>query len=225
MALGRRIPNHSRDGGPLPTCLPPPAHPYLPQQLNRLLDEAGSIRFVAQLCRPYYAARIGRPRHPAGQSLHPHALSVGILRRASDLASAATRLALRRQPLLAGLLGYLLHEATPEHSSLTKLRQRSRGRHEEVFALGCCTWRRRRGPVARQTSGSIRLASKPMPAMKTFSGGSGDDWTGLLRQVATAGGWRPQRRRAAPLRQWRQGQEGFHAEWVSPTDPTALLAR
>src|SRR5262245_4166643 len=41
------------------------AHPFY-QRLNRLLQEADFDSFVEDLCRPYYAAGLGRPGIPPG---------------------------------------------------------------------------------------------------------------------------------------------------------------
>ena len=46
----------------LPTS---PGHPFY-QKLNRLLGEAKFDEYVEGLCRPYYAANLGRPGIPPG---------------------------------------------------------------------------------------------------------------------------------------------------------------
>ncbi len=65
MALGKR--NHEEQLAWVATTDMPtsPGHPFY-QKLNRLLGEAKFDEYVEGLCRPYYAAKLGRPGIPPG---------------------------------------------------------------------------------------------------------------------------------------------------------------
>ena len=65
MALGKRQ-QEQQDVLVATTSLPQsPGHPFY-QKLNRLLAEAKFDDYVEGLCRPYYAAKLGRPGVPPG---------------------------------------------------------------------------------------------------------------------------------------------------------------
>src|SRR5262245_37491048 len=131
MALGRRIPK------PLPPVvatadLPPsPAHPFY-QRLNRLLEDARFDLYVEDLCKGYYADGIGRPGIPPG--VYFRMLFVGYFEGLDSQRAIAWRCSDSRS--LQAFLGLLPTEASPDHSSLTKVRRRlPEVVHEQVFAF------------------------------------------------------------------------------------------
>ena len=95
-----------------------PGHVFY-ERLNRLLDEAGFDRFVEELVKPYYASH-GRPGVPPG--VYFRMLFVGYFEGIDSQRGIAWRcedsLSLRR------FLGLTLTESVPDHSSLTKIRDR-----------------------------------------------------------------------------------------------------
>jgi len=65
MALGRRV-EQQRPLFVAADELPKSdGHPFY-RRLNELLAEAGFDRWIEELCRPYYAATMGRPSIPPG---------------------------------------------------------------------------------------------------------------------------------------------------------------
>jgi transposase len=130
MSLGHRIPKT------LPAVIaaadlpPAPAHPFY-QRLNDILAQARFDAFVENLCQPYYADHIGRPSIPPGNYFRM--LFVGYFEGLDSQRSIAWRCSDSRS--LQAFLGYLATELTPDHSSLTKVRQRLPELvHEQVFA-------------------------------------------------------------------------------------------
>ena len=96
-----------------------PSHPFY-THLNRLLGEHGFDAFVEALCAPYYAKSLGRPSIAPG--VYFRLLMIGYFEGLGSERAIAWRvadsLALRR------FLGYALTQSTPDHSSLSRIRQR-----------------------------------------------------------------------------------------------------
>ncbi len=95
-----------------------PGHPFY-EKLNGVLSEHGFDQFVEELCEAYYA-KSGRPGIPPG--VYFRMLMIGFFEGlGSERGIAwhvADSLSLRR------FLDYELSEQTPDHSSLTRIRQR-----------------------------------------------------------------------------------------------------
>src|SRR5204862_3934962 len=107
-----------------------PGHPFY-RKLNALLAEAAFDRFVEELCRPYYVEHVGRVSIPPGTYFRM--LLVGYFEGLDSQRGIAWRCADSRS--LQEFLGYLPTQETPEHSSLTVIRQRlPQVVHEQVFA-------------------------------------------------------------------------------------------
>src|SRR5438067_13168040 len=131
MAMGRRKPKQQPLWLTTSQLLPPPAHPFY-QKLNQLLEEAQFDGYVEDLCRPYYADDIGRPSIPPG--VYFRMLFIGYFEGIGSQRGIAWKCSDSRS--LQPFLGYLPHEATPDHSSLTNTRRRlPEVVHEQVFAL------------------------------------------------------------------------------------------
>ena len=131
MALGKRI-SKQADLWLVSSELPPaPGHPFY-RKLNELLAEAGFDAEVEDRCRPYYADGIGRPGIPPG--VYFRMLFIGYFEGIDSQRGIAWRCADSRS--LQAFLGLSPTEATPDHSSLTKIRQRlPQAVHEQVFGV------------------------------------------------------------------------------------------
>jgi len=132
MSMGRRPSEHQASLWVPTTELPQsPGHVFY-EKLNRLLAEAGFDRHVEDLCREHYADGVGRESVPPG--VYFRMLLVGYFEGLDSQRAIAWRcsdsLALR------DFLGVPLREATPDHSSLTRIRQRlPLDAHEQVFTF------------------------------------------------------------------------------------------
>src|SRR5713101_3538899 len=131
MALGKRI-SKQADLWLVSSALPPaPGHPFY-RKLNELLAEAEFDAYVEDRCRSYYADGIGRPGIPPG--VYFRMLFIGYFEGIDSQRGIAWRCADSRS--LQAFLGLLPTEATPDHSSLTKIRQRlPQAVHEQVFGF------------------------------------------------------------------------------------------
>ena len=129
MALGRRQ-AEQQELWIATTDLPKsPGHPFY-RALNRLLAGADFDRFVEGLCEPYYAQDVGRPGIPPG--VYFRMRMVGYFEGIGSQRGIAWRVSDSRS--LQEFLGLAPTRPTPDHSSLTVIRQRLPYEvHEQVF--------------------------------------------------------------------------------------------
>ena len=107
-----------------------PGHVFY-DRLSTILSEQGFDAFVEELCRPFYAERMGRPSIPPG--IYFRMLMVGYFEGIESERGIAWRC--RDSLSLRDFLGIPLTERTPDHSTLCKLRQLlDLETHREVFA-------------------------------------------------------------------------------------------
>ena len=114
---------------PTRTLSEAPGHPFY-TRLNKLLFEHGFDSYVEGLCARYYAETLGRPSIAPG--VYFRMLMIGYFEGLGSERGIAWRvsdsLALRH------FLGYPLSESPPDHSSLSRIRQRLPVEvHEAVF--------------------------------------------------------------------------------------------
>ncbi len=222
MALGKRRPKQpdlfvaTQD---VPTA---PGHAFY-DRLNRLLADAGFDAFVEQLCAPHYADAVGRPSIPPGTYFRM--LFIGYFEGLDSQRGIAWRCADSRS--LQAFLGYLPTEDTPDHSSLTKVRQRlPEAVHEQVFAfvLGIA---QRHGLIQGQTLAVDSTTLEANAAMKTMvRKDTGEDWNAYLTRLAKAAGiTEPTAEDLQRFDQQRQDKKVSNTDWQSPTDPDSRIAK
>ena len=106
-----------------------PGHPFY-ERVNTILAEVGFDRHVESLCAKFYTDRTGRPSISPGTYMRM--LFIGFFEGVDSERGIAWRcsdsLALR------GFLGFDLSKSTPDHSSLSRIRQRL----DVEDALGKC---------------------------------------------------------------------------------------
>ena len=130
MALGRR-PKQTQADFWIPTerLASAPAHPFY-QQLNAILAAGGFDAFCATLCAPFYAEKMGRPSIPPG--VYFRMLMMGYFEKLDSEREIAWRCA--DSLALRAFLGYRVDEGTPDHSSLSRTRNRiDLETHQAVF--------------------------------------------------------------------------------------------
>jgi transposase len=147
MSMGRKPSERQADLWIATTDLPrSPGHVFY-EKLNSLLSEAEFDRNVEELCKEYYAEDSGRESIPPG--VYFRMLFVGYFEELNSQRGIAWRCG--DSLSLRAFLGIRLDEATPDHSSLSKIRQRlPLWVHEQVFAFvlkvaqekSCCGARR-----------------------------------------------------------------------------------
>jgi transposase len=220
--LGRRVPPPMDLLIALKDLPPPPAHPFY-DRLNTLLDQAGFEPFVENLCSPYYADAFGRPGVPPG--VYFRMLLLGYFEGLGSQRGIAWRCADSHS--LQAFLGLPRHKATPEHSSLTKIRQRlPHSVHEQVFRF-VLKLAEDNGLLPGKTVGVDSTLLEANAAMKTIvRRDSGDDWKDYLRKLAAEAGIdNPTDDDLRRFDRQRKDKKVSNEDWTSPTDPDSRIAK
>ena len=180
MALGRRKTERQQELW-VATCdvARAPRHVFY-GRLNQLLGEAGFDAFVESLCEPYYADGQGRPGTPPG--VYFRMLFIGYFEGIDSQRGIAWRcgdsLSLRE------FLGIPLTKPTPDHSSLSRVRDRlPLAVHEQAFAFLLSiaeTKKLLKGNVAAVDSTMLEADA----AMKSIvRKDTGEDWKTYLKRL------------------------------------------
>ena len=116
-------------------------HPFY-ERLNRVLDAAGFDAFVEEQCAKFYADGVGRPSLAPGRYFRM--LLLGYFEGLDSKRAVAWRVA---DPLsLRQFLDIALHEASPDHSTVSRTRRRiDLETHHALF-----TWALQRPADARK---------------------------------------------------------------------------
>ena len=222
MALGRRKRERQAELWVPSADLPRgPGHPFY-EKLNELLAEAGFDEFVEELCRPHYAERLGRPGIPPG--VYFRMLLVGYFEGLDSQRGIAWRcadsLALKR------FLGYQLTDATPEHSSLTKVRQRLPDDvHERVFAFVLSIAETKK-LLKGQTVGVDATLLEANAAMKSIvRKDTGEDYKAYLRRLAQESGIDDPSDDDLKKFDKKRKKKASNKDWESPSDPDARIMK
>jgi transposase len=222
MALGRRKPKQQQLWLATADLPQSPGHPFY-QKLNELLAEAGFDPYVEELCQPYYAEGKGRPSIPPG--VYFRMLLVGYFEGIASQRGIAWRCADSRS--LQSFLGYLPTEVTPDHSSLTVIRQRlPEVVHEQVFAF-VLRLADTKGLLVAKTVAVDATLLEANAAMKTIvRRDNGDDWKAYLKKLAAEAGLdNPSDEELRRFDRQRPNKKVSNKEWASPTDPDSRIAK
>jgi transposase len=222
MSMGRRRAEHQADFWVPTADLPQsPGHAFY-ERLNRLLAEADFDRHVEDLCKPYYADGLGRESIPPG--VYFRMLLVGYFEGLDSQRGIAWRCS--DSLSLRAFLGVPLTEATPDHSSLTKIRQRlPLDVHERVFVFVLRVAQEKkllRGKTVAVDATTLE-ANAAMKAIVRKD--SGEDWKAYLKRLlAEQGAEGPTDEEARRFDKGRK-KKVSNQEWQSPADPDSRIAK
>jgi transposase len=196
-------------------------------RLNQLLGEAGFDAFVEKLCEPHYVGGKGRPGIPPG--IYFRMLFIGYFEAIDSQRGIAWRcedsLSLRE------FLGFAVTEQTPDHSSLTRVRNRLPLEvHEQAFAFLLSI-----AETKKLLSGKVAAVDSTMleadAAMKSIvRKDTGEDWKAYLRRLMHEEGLieKDEEPTDDELRRYdrqRKDKKVSNEEWTSPTDPDARITK
>jgi len=230
MAMGKRGAEEQRDLFVMADKLPQsPGHVFY-DKLNGLLREGGFDRHVESLCEPYYAKGKGRPSVPPG--VYFRMLVVGYFEGINSQRGIAWRcsdsLSLRK------FLGIALGDDSPDHSSLSYIRNRLPLEvHRDVFIwiLGLAQEKKL---LKGKTVAVDSTALEANAAMKSIERkDTGEDWNEYLTRLMKEEGLLDGRGDDDPptadeLRKFDKARENKRVsndEWQSPTDPDSRIAK
>jgi transposase len=203
-------------------------HPFY-QRLNQLLAEAKFDRWIERRCQSYYAQeeKRGQPSISPGQYFRM--LLVGYFENLDSQRGIAWRCA--DSLSLRDFLGVPLHEATPDHSTLTNTRKRlPQEVFEEVFQF-VLTIAAEKKLIHGKTVGVDSTTLEANAAMKSIvRRDSGEDWkqyvTRLMREEGVLEkGHPPTDEEIRRYDQKRKHKKVSNEEWVSATDPESRITQ
>jgi transposase len=223
MALGKRK-DEQQEMWVATTDLPKsPGHVFY-RKLNQVLAEAEFDRMAEKLCQPYYHDHIGRPGIPPG--VYFRMLLVGYFEGLGSQRGIAWRcgdsLSLRE------FLGIPLTEDTPDHSSLTRVRDRLPLEvHAAVFQL-VLKLAAEKGLLDGKTVAVDSTTLEANAAMKTIvRRDTGEDWNEYLRRLLQEqeGVENPTDEELRRFDRQRKDKRVSNEEWMSSTDADSRIAK
>jgi transposase len=204
-----------------------PGHVFY-RKLNRLLAEGGFDAWAEKLCEPYYADGRGRPGIPPG--IYFRMLLVGYFEGIGSQRGIAWRcsdsLSLRE------FLGIPLAEDSPDHSSLSVIRNRLPFEvHAEVM-VWVLRLAHQKKLLKGQTLGVDSTTLEANAAMKSIvRRDTGEDWKEYLTRLMQEEGLideddePPSDEELRRFDKQRKNKKVSNDEWVSETDPDSRIAR
>jgi len=223
MALGKRN-DEQQEMWVATTSLPKsPGHVFY-RKLNQLLAEADFDGRAERICGPYYHSHIGRPSIPPG--VYFRMLLVGYFEGIGSQRGIAWRcsdsLSLRQ------FLGIPLSEETPDHSSLTRVRDRLPLEvHTTIFQL-VLQLVADKGLLKGKTVAVDSTTLEANAAMKSIvRRDTGEDWNDYLRRLLQEeqGIENPTDEELRRFDRQRKNKRVSNDEWMSATDPESRIAK
>jgi transposase len=198
-----------------------PGSPFY-SRLNTVLAEAGFDRWVEKQCQRFYAEKKGRPGVPPG--VYFRMLMIGYFEGLDSERGIAWRCA--DSLSLREFLGYDLTEHTPDHSTLSVIRNRiDIETHQEVFG-----WILKRlaeqGLISGKTIGVDATTLEANAALRSLvRRDTGESYEEFLTALAKESGIEtPTRQDLARLDRKRKGK-GSNDDWSNPNDPDAKITK
>lgn len=196
-------------------------HPFY-ERLQAIFREHGFDAFVETLCEPFYAGK-GRPSIPPGRYFRM--LFVGYFEGLDSERQIAWRC--QDSLTLRDFIGVPLTASAPDHSSMTRIRQRLPLEvHQEVFVyvLGLLD---EGGLLSGKYLGVDSSLMAANAALKKLTRkDTGEDYQEMLKRLARESGTEtPTREDLVALDRKRKGKKLSNAEWESGTDGDARIAK
>jgi len=198
-----------------------PGHPFY-RKLNELLAQHAFDGFVEGLCQQFYHDSLGRRSIPPG--VYFRMLLIGYFEGIDSERGIAWRCADSRT--LSGFLGYGPKDSTPDHSSLSRIRQRlAVETHEEVFG-----WVLKRlaetGLLKGKTIGIDATTLEANAAMRSIvRKDTGEGYLEFLTGLAKASGIETPTREDLAKLDRRRKNKASNRDWENPHDPDAKITK
>jgi IS5 family transposase len=199
-----------------------PGHTFY-DKLNRLLAEADFDRRCEELCAPYYADEVGRPGIPPG--VYFRMLFVGYFEGLDAQRAIAWKCA--DSLSVRTFLGLDVTDTAPDHSSLTRIRQRLPLEvHLQAFQWVLDVARTKgvlRGKVLAIDATTLEANAAMKSMVRRVSG---EKWAAYLKRLAKAEGLEnPTDEDLRRFDRKRKDKTVSNAEWMSPVDPDSRIMK
>lgn len=228
MAMGKREAEQQQDLFITHDKLPrSPGHVFY-RKLNQVLAEGGFDRWVEALCEPHYCKGQGRPSVPPG--VYFRMLLVGYFEGINSQRGIAWRCS--DSLSLRDFLGIPLGEDSPDHSSLSYIRQRlPHSVHEAMFVWVLAQLEKKK-LLKGKTVGVDSTTLEADAAMKSIvRKETGEDWKQYLTRLMKEEGLieedddPPSDETLRKFDKSRKDKKVSNDEWTSPTDPDARITK
>jgi transposase len=198
-----------------------PGHPFY-ERLNALLAETGFDRLVEDRCQKFYAEVLGRPSIEPG--VYFRMLLVGYFEGLDSERGIAWRCA--DSLALRAFLGYALTKATPDHSSLSKIRQRiDLETHEAVFAWVLKVLATH-DLLKGKTLGIDATTLEANAALRSIvRRDTGESYRAFLEGLARASGIETPTQADLAKLDRKRPKKGSNKDWKNPHDPDAKITK
>ena len=227
MALGRRKHERQQDFWVATTDLPRSVGHVFYQKLNKLLRGAGFDEYVEALCKPHYHDTMGRPGIPPGTYFRM--LLVGYFEGIGSQRGIAWRCA--DSLSLREFLSVPLTANTPDHSSLTRVRDRlPLSIHQQVFQF-VLQVADEKGLMKGKTVAVDATTLEANAAMKSIvRHDTGEDWNAYIQRLMQEAGEieegdEPSVEEIARFDRKRKDKKTSNREWKSKTDPDSRITK
>jgi transposase len=198
-----------------------PGHPFY-RRLNQLLARHGFDPFVEDICRPFYHERLGRPSVPPG--VYFRMLLIGYFEGLDSERGIAWRC--EDSLTLREFLGYEITQTTPDHSTLSKVRERiDLQTHQEVFG-----WVLKvlsgRGLLKGKSLGIDATTLEANAAMRSIvRRDTGESYNEFLTSLAQASGIATPTREDLGRIDRSRKNKASNKDWQNPHDPDAKITK
>jgi transposase len=198
-----------------------PGHPFY-EELNRVLRAASFDKFVEGRCAQFYAANKGRPGIAPG--VYMRMLLIGFFEGIDSERGIAWRCA--DSLSLRSFLGYEMSQATPDHSSLSRIRQRLDVEvHEEVFTFVLKVLAEK-GLLKGRAIGIDATTLEANAALRSIvRRDDGTKYEDFLIALAKESGIKTPTRADLARIDKKRARKGSNDDWKSPHDPDAKITK
>jgi len=222
MSMGNRPAEHQESLWIETSSLPRSAgHPFY-EKLNAILKQHGFDAMAEAACTAFYAQGVGRPSTPPG--VYFRMLFVGFFEGIDSERGIAWRTA--DSMALRSFLGYGLDETTPDHSNLSRTRNRiDLDTHEKIFDWVLAVLAKE-GLLKGKSLGIDATTLEANAALRSIvRRDTGENYDEFLDGLAKASGVEtPTREDRSKIDKNRKGK-GSNEDWKSPSDPDARITK
>ena len=197
-----------------------PGHPFY-ERLNAVLAEAQFDDFVEERCAGFYADK-GRPSIPPGTYMRM--LLVGFFEGLDSERGISWRCA--DSLSLRSFLGFDMSEATPDHSSLSRIRTRLDVEvHQDVFTFVLKVLAEK-GLLRGRTIGVDATTLEANAALRSIvRRDDGTSYRDYLEALAKASGIKTPTRADLAKLDKKRPKKGSNDDWKHPHDPDARITK
>jgi len=196
-------------------------HPFY-EKLNAILKKHGFDEMAEAACVAFYRQGVGRPSTPPG--VYFRMLFVGFFEGIDSERGIAWRTA--DSMALRSFLGYGLDETTPDHSNLSRTRNRiDLDTHQTIFDWVLATLAKE-GLLKGKSLGIDATTLEANAALRSIvRRDTGENYDEFLDGLAKASGVEtPTREDRSKIDKKRKGK-GSNKDWKSPSDPDARITK